>query len=545
MRQYSIGLDFGTLSARAVLMDVQTGEVLPEDGVYEYPHGVLETVGGKLLPADYAIEHPADYDEALAHTIRNVLDKNGVDGRQVIGIGMDCTACSVLPVDERGEPLAMDARFADNPHAYLKLWKHHGAEKYMDRIKSLAEQYGESFPSRCGTGITSEFFLPKVLETAKEAPEVYDAAHRFMHVGDYLCRRLTSVSRQSAAYASIKSCWDPVEGFPTNGYLRALNPRLEGLFENKTDLPVVAVGGTVGTLNAEWAQRTGLHTGVAVAVPIIDAHAALGMAGLEDGTALAAMGTSACLCMNASRPVAIPGVMSCGMDAMASGWMTYDAGLSCVGDLFDWFVKNQVPAAYEREAEERGVSIHTLLTEKAAQRRVGENGLLCLGWWNGNRCTLADGRLSGLLLGLRLSTRPEDIYRALLEASAYGLRCILENYIDHGVPVHRIVATGGIAKKNPLLMQILSDVTGREIEVLSSSQSTAGGSAVYGAVAGGAYADIQTASAALRGEVASRYTPIPENVAAYETLFAEYLRLRAEFGEGKNTVMHRLCDMRK
>lgn len=544
MKKYSIGMDFGTLSARAVLMDLETGEILPEDGVYEYAHGVLETLGGKTLPGDYAIEDPADYDEALLHTLRDVLQKNGVDGRAVVGIGIDCTACSVLPVDEDGKALSAQPRFAENPHAYIKLWKHHGAEKYMARIKSLAEEHGEKFPARCGTGITSEFFLPKVLETAEEAPEVYDAAHRFMHLGDYLCRRLTGVSRQSAAYASIKACWDPIDGFPGKAFLRALNPRMESLFESKSDLPVLSVGETVGHLTPEWASKTGLTESVAVAVPLIDAHAALGMAGLEDGTALAAMGTSACLCMNASKPVPIPGVMSCGMDAMVSGWMTYDAGLSCVGDLFDWFVKNQVPAAYEREAAERGIGIHALLTEKAAEKAPGENGLLCLGWWRGNRCTLADDRLSGLILGLRLSTRPEDLYRALLEASAFGMRCILENYMEHGVPVGRVVATGGIAKKNPLLMQIMADVMNREIEVLASNQSTAGGSAVYGAVAGGAFADIQTASDALRGEISTRYTPYASHAAVYETLYREYLRLRCEFGEGHNPVMHTLSDLR-
>lgn len=543
MKSYSIGLDFGTLSARAVLMDLETGRLLPKDGVYEYPHGVMTQVGGKDLPDDYALAHPADYDEALCRVLREVLSANGVDGRDVVGIGIDCTACSVLPVDESGEPLALDARFANEPHAYIKLWKHHGAQGYMERINRTATRCGEPFVARCGTGMTSEFFLPKVLETATEAPAVYAAAHRFMHLGDYLCRRLTGVSRQSAAYASVKACWDPIDGAPSHAFLRELHPSLEHLYEDKLD-PVVTAGKQVGTLTPEWASKTGLSEKTAVAAALIDAHAALAVSGMEEGVALAALGTSACLCMNASRPNPIPGVMSCGMNAMREGWMTYDAGLSCVGDLFDWFVKNQVPAAYEREAEARGMGIHALLCEKASQKRVGQSGLLCLGWWRGNRCTLADDRLSGLLLGLRLSTRPEDIYRALIEASAYGMRCILENYTEHGVAVNRIVATGGIAKKNPLLMQILADVTGREIEVLACAQSTAGGAAVYGAVVGGAYGDIEEAAAALRDGVDARYLPIPENVAAYEILFGEYLRLRKTFGQGENPVMYTLDGMR-
>lgn len=545
-KRYAIGIDFGTLSARAVILDTETGKLLEKDSLYVYPHGILQKVGGKELPLDYALADPADYDEALAHVLLEVVRVNGIDAGDVMGIGIDCTACSVLPVDRMGEPLCYDRAFVDEPHAYIKLWKHHGAETYMDRIRTEADRLGESFPVRCGTAITSEFYLPKILETAEEAPAVFDAADRFMNLGDYLVRRLTGRSLHSSAYAAIKEGWDPEEGFPTDAYLSALNPRLCNFFEKKTDLPVAQAGSFAGRLTAEWAKKTGLSPDTAVAVPIIDAHGTFPLAGIEDGFALLSVGTSGGFCLNAegsAKP--IPGVMSCGKNALAEGMMTYDAGLSSVGDLFDWFVKNQVPSSYEEEARTRAMNVHALLCEKAQKKRAGESGLLALGWWRGNRCTLSDDRLSGLVLGLRMSTRPEDIYRALIESTAFGMRHIMENYTAGGLPVKRIVATGGIALKNPMLMQIYADVLGCEIGVLSSAQSTAGGSAVYGAVAGGRYPDIITASLENRAPIEKVYLPNAENAAVYGRLYGEYLRLHDYFGQGENGVMHRLHEERR
>ena len=545
-KRYAIGMDFGTLSARAVILDTETGKLLEKDSLYVYPHGILQKVGEKELPLEYALADPADYDEALAHVLREVVKVNGIDAGEVMGIGIDCTACSVLPVDRAGEPLCFDPVFADEPHAYVKLWKHHGAEKYMERIHREAKAFGESFPERSGTGITSEFYLPKVLETAEEAPAVFDAADRFMNLGDYLVRRLTGNSLHSSAYAAIKEGWDPEEGFPTDAYLSALNPRLCGFFEKKTDLPVAQAGSFAGRLTPEWAARTGLPRETAVAVPIIDAHGTFPLAGIEEGLALLSIGTSGGFCLNAegtAKP--IPGVMSCGKNALADGMMTYDAGLSTLGDLFDWFVTHQVPSSYEDEARARGMNVHALLSEKAETKRAGESGLLALGWWRGNRCTLADDRLSGLVLGLRTSTRPEDIYRALVESTAFGMRRIMENYTTNGLPVKRIVATGGIALKNPMLMQIYADVMKCEIGVIATSQSTAGGSAVYGAVAGGKYPDIFSASLANRAEIAKVYSPHAESAETYDALYGDYLRLCDYFGQGENDVMKRLHETRR
>ncbi len=539
-KHYTIGIDFGTLSARAVILDVQSGSVLEGDSQFVYPHGVFHTPGGDGGDPDYALEHPADYIDALVFLLRDVVEKNRILPSEVEGIGLDFTSCTLLPVDRNGEPLCMDSRFAENPHAYVKLWKHHSPKVLTDRLEHVARECGESFLERSGGKISCEFMIPKLLETLTEAPEVYEAADRFMNAGDYLVRVLTGNEVHSAAFAAIKGGWDPEEGFPSNTFFASLDSRMENIVGTKIFADVSLPGTFGGGLSAQWAEKTGLPAGTAVAVCACDAHAPMALAGDCDGVAVLAVGTSGCLCVNTSGAKPIPGVMSCGRNAFADGMMTYDAGLCSVGDLFDWFVRHCVPAAYEKEAAERGIGVHALLREKAEHKKPGENHLIALDWWNGNRCVLADSHLSGMILGLTLDSRPEDIYRALIEATAYGIRKVYDNYTENGVTIRKIVATGGIAQKDPMLMQIYADVLNRELFVLEASQSTSLGSAILATVASGRFPDIQSASVTLEGRISKVYTPIPENVALYETLYREYLILHDYFGRGGNPVMRTL-----
>ncbi len=529
-KRYTIGMDFGTLSARAVVLDVETGAALPKDCTYVYPHGILTHIGTKPLPKNYALEHPADYIEGLEYIIRGVIESNGIDAYDIEGVGIDVTACTLVPVDKDGVPLCLDARFENEPHAYVKMWKHHGAEPYMDKVKSEAERLSESFISRSGTGISVENFIPKILETVSEAPEVYASADRIMNMGDFLVRLLTGKAVHSSAYASIKEGWDSEDGFPSKEYMRSLDERLENVFEEKLGGEPMTAGTLAGYVCEEWSKKTGLSRDTAVAVGLVDGQAPFLAAGLENGLALISLGTSSAFCLNSSERKAIGGIMSCGVDALAKDMMTYDAGLCCVGDLFDWFVNNCVPASYEREASEKGIGIHKLLREKAQKQAVGEHGLIALGWWNGNRCTLANSELSGVIIGMRLSTRPEDIYRALIEATAFGMKNIMNNYIVNGVDVKKIMVTGGIAQKDPMLMQIYADVLNRELYVIDSDQCTALGSAICGTVASCRYNDTVEASAALRAGVARTYSPVPENVSAYAKLFDKYMELHDHFG---------------
>lgn len=530
-KHYTIGVDFGTLSARAVLLDTDTGATLPKDCTYVYPHGILREIGGQILPKNYALEHPADYIEALEYIIKGVIEANGIDAYEVEGIGIDATTCTLIPVDKNGVPLCFDPRFENEPHAYVKMWKHHGAEPYMKKIKREAERLCESFVSRSGTGISVEMFIPKILETVTEAPEVYTSSDRIMHVGDFLARLLTGTPVHSSAYASIKEGWDSSDGFPSKEYMRSLDARLENVFEEKLGGEPTTAGTLAGYVCEEWSKKTGLSRDTAVAVGLVDSHASFLVASLEDGLALISLGTSSAFCLNSYEHKAIGGIMSCGVDALAKDMMTYDAGLCCVGDLFDWFVKTSVPASYENEAKDKGISIHKLLREKAQDQAVGEHGLIALGWWNGNRCTLANSELSGVIVGMRLSTKPEDIYRALIEATAFGMKNIMNNYINNGLEIKTIKVTGGIAKKDPLLMQIYADVLDRELHVIDSDQCTALGSAICGAVASGRYENTVQASAALQVGIAHTYYPIPENVAAYAKLFDKYMTLHDHFGK--------------
>lgn len=530
-KRYTIGIDFGTLSARAVLLDAKTGKALKKDSTYVYPHAILKEIGGKALPLDYALEHPADYIEALECVIKGVIKENGIDAREVEGIGIDVTASTLIPVYNDLTPLCFDARFENEPHAYVKMWKHHGAQKYMELVKGEAERYGESFVKRCGSGISVESTIPKLVEMAKDAPCVYDEAERIMNMGDFLVSLLIGKAVYSSAYASMKDGWDIDDGFPSKEYMRSLDKRLENVFEEKMGGTPIQVGELAGFVCEEWSERTGLSRDTAVAVAIVDAHASFLLAGLEDGLALVSVGTSSGFNLNAFGGHAIGGVMSCGRGALLKDMMTYDAGLSCVGDLFDWFVKTSVPASYENEAREKGVNIHALLCEKAQGQAIGEHGLVILGWWNGNRCTLANGDLTGVVVGMKLSTRPEDIYRALIEATAFGMKNIMNNYENNGLPIKRIMVTGGIALKNPMLMRIYADVLGRELHIIDSEQTTALGSAICGTVASGRYKDMREASLALRAGVAKTYSPVPANVSAYAKIFEKYMTLHDYFGK--------------
>ena len=530
-KRYTIGIDFGTLSARAVLLDVETGKAFPKDCMYVYPHAILTEIGGHALPDNYALEHPADYIEGIEYVIKGVISNNGIDGSDVEGICIDSTDSTLIPVDENCVPLCFDPRFENEPHAYIKMWKHHGAEKYMDKVKGEADRLGERFVERCGSGISVEMTIPKLLETVLDAPEVYEAAHRIMHISDFLVRLLTGEKEvRSSAFASIKDGWSREDGFPSKEYMRSLDARLENVFEEKMGGEPMLAGTLAGYVCKEWAEKTGLSCDTAVAYGLVDAHSSFLIAGLEDELALVSVGTSSGFNFNSFDGKAIRGIMSCGYDALAKGMMTYDAGLCCVGDLFDWFVKNNVPAAYEKEAAEKGMNIHKLLREKAQQQMVGEHGLVVLGWWNGNRCTLADSTLSGVIVGMRLSTRPEDVYRALIEATAFGMKNIMNNYEKNGLTIKKIKVTGGIAQKDPLLMQIYADVLGKELHVIDSDQTTALGTAICGAVASGRFKDTLEASLALRAGISKTYYPIPENVSVYANIFEKYRTLHDYFG---------------
>ncbi len=543
--KYVIGLDYGTLSGRAVMVRAGSGEVIAES-VYPYPHEILHTIPGteEKLPADYALQEVDDYVEAMYHTIRDVVEQSGCRPEDVIGIGIDATSSTFLPLSEDVKPLCKTEAFGQNPHALLKLWKHHGAQKEADRITALADERKEKFMARCGGKVNAEWMLPKLLEIAEKAPEVYEAADNFMEVSDFLVYLLTGEVTRCMCHAGYKLLWNEEDGYPSANFLGALNPRLVSLKE-KLKGREVQVGECAGRLTEEMADKLGLKAGTAVAASLIDAHVAVPCAGIDGpDKALMILGTSCCMLLCSEKLSYVQGISGCVKNAVLPGLYAYEAGQSAVGDYFDWFVKNCVPGRYEREAKERGISVHELLSEKAARLVPGESGLVALDWWNGNRSYLADANLSGMILGLTLKTKPEEIYRTLLESTAFGMRAIFEAFEKGGVYAKELYACGGIVRKNPLMMQIYADILGKTIFTSQTDQGSAFGASVYAAVAAGAeaggYDSIPEAVRAMGKVGEERYEPIPENVEAYHRLYKEYKILHDYFGAGGNEVMHRL-----
>jgi len=546
MKKYTIGLDYGTLSGRAVLVDITTGEECACDAL-DYAHAVMETAlpDGTPLAPQSALQHPQDYIDVLNTVIKNVLRKANVSKDDVIGIGVDFTACTLIPLDAQNVPLCFDERFKSHPHAYAKLWKDHTAQEQASRIIKYAEERGESFLARFGGKLSSEWLFPKMLEICEEDPEVYCAAEKFIEAGDYIITYLTGNDCRSMCQAGYKACWSQKEGYPSKAFWRAVNPNFENALD-KLSNNIAPTHHCAGGLTKSVAEAIGLNEGTVVAVANIDAHAALPACGITSaGKMLMIMGTSTCHLMMGEEEHLIDGIAGVVKDGMLEGFYAYEAGQACGGDHFAWAVKHITPKEYWEEAEARGISMHTLLSEKAQKLTVGESGLLALDWFNGNRSVLTDSDLTGMILGLTLTTRAEDIYRALIEATAFGTRKIIETFENGGVRIDELTAAGGMPQKNAFLMQIYADVTGKTIRIAASREACALGSAIYASVAAGAYPTVTDAALAMARFTDTVYTPNGENKKRYDLLYAEYEKLHDYFGKGENNVMKRLLALRQ
>ncbi|MGG2461476.1 ribulokinase [Streptomyces sp. RGM 3693] len=540
----TVGVDFGTLSGRALVVAVEDGTELG-GAVHEYAHGVVDRAlpDGPELPPDWALQLPRDWRDVLRFAVPRALQAAGVRPDQVIGVATDFTSCTVLPATADGTPLCELPHFARRPHAYPKLWRHHAAQPEADLIVRRAEVTGQRWLGRYGGRISSEWQFAKALQVLHEDPEVYAAADRWIEAADWIVWQLTGSENRNLCTAGYKGMHQD-GSYPDADFLTQLHADF-GDFVAKLDHPLSALGAPAGTLSAAAAELTGLHEGTVVAVGNVDAHVTSAAAqALEPGHMLAIMGTSTCHIMNSDVLAEVPGMCGVVRDGVVPGLYGYEAGQSGVGDLLAWAVRTAAPHGYAEEARRRGISLHELLTRKAAGQPVGGHGLLALDWHSGNRSVLVDHALSGLLIGLTLDTRPEDIYRALIEATAYGTRTIVEAFERSGVPVREFTAAGGLLR-NRFLMQTYSDVLNRPVNVLSSEQGPALGAAVHAAVAAGAYPDIHAASATMGRLERRAYLPDPARAAGYERLYAEYRVLHDHFGRGGNEVMHRLRALRR
>lgn len=550
-RKYALGIDFGSLSGRVLLVDMASGEEIASV-VHEYAHGFIEDrlpATGEPLPPDWTLQDPQDYLDVLAAAIPAVMIKAGVAAADITGIGVDFTACTVLPVKKDGTPLCFLPEWRANKHAYVKKWKHHAAQDEANRLNALARERGEAFLPRYGGKISSEWLVPKLWQILNEAPEIYQAMDRFMEAADWIVMQLTGQERRNSCTAGYKALWNKRQGYPSPDFFRALDPRLERVVDEKLSRDIYPIGSKAGEITAAAAALTGLLPGTAVAVGNVDAHVAVPACGItEAGQLLMIMGTSTCHILLGNEEINVPGMCGVVEDGVLPGFLGYEAGQSCVGDHFDWFVRQAVPPAYRQEAAERSVSIHRVLREKAMMQKPGESGLLALDWWNGNRSVLVDVDLTGLMLGMTLATKPEEIYRALIEATAYGTRTIIDAFENSGLPIRELFACGGIAAKDPFMMQIYADVTRREIRISDSVQTVALGAAMFGAVAAGkargGYDSIFEAARVMPRLKAVVYRPNLDHAAVYDRLYAEYQILHDYFGRGANDVMKRLKAIR-
>ena len=547
--QFVLGLDYGTNAVRALLVNAATGEELA-DATWNYAHGTQGVILGR--DPNLARQNPADYLEGAEKTIREVLEIArqkyvAFSPQQVVGIGVDTTGSTPLPVDENGEPLAFRDEFADNPNALAWLWKDHTSIKEAGRITELAQQKRPEYLAKCGGTYSSEWYFAKVLHCLNIDEKVFDAAHRWVECADWIPSQLTGTGAADLFVTGICAAGHKAMfnadwgGFPDAEFLGELHPKLAQLRErmpseaHTIDKPVGA------GLTPEWAQKTGLSAGTPVAVGAFDAHLGGVGAGIEPGTLVKTLGTSTCdlMVVPGEQPLEdIPGLCGIVMGSILPGFHGLEAGQSAVGDLFNWFV-NYIKAGTHEE-----------LTQAAGELKAGESGLIALDWNNGNRTILVDQRLTGLLVGQTLYTTPPEIYRALIEATAFGALTIIERLEEYGVRVERVVNCGGIAQKNAVAMQIYADIIGRPMLVSRSSQTCALGAAIAGSVAAGVHADFATAQRAMTGLKEVVYTPDENAHEIYRKLYAIYRELHDAFGTPDWNgnlfgVMKRLLEIRE
>ena len=550
--QYTIGLDYGTNSVRALIVNVANGQEVGT-AVWGYAHGTAGVILGR--DPNLARQHPADYLQGAEITIKQALAQardtvRGFAPEQVIGIGVDTTGSTPLPVDAQGQPLAFQKKFGSNPAAMAWLWKDHTGVEEAAEITALARKMRPQYLAKCGGTYSSEWFFSKILHCLRTSPEVFNAAHTWIELSDFVPAALTGTLAPDKFVAGVcaaghKAMWNAKwGGYPDKQFLAKLNPKL-GALRVRLPARVEAVDRPAGSLTAEWAAKTGLKAGIPVAVGAFDAHLGGVGSGIAPGTLVKIIGTSTCDMMVApsNRALAdIPGLCGIVDGSILPGYFGLEAGQSAVGDIFNWLVNYIQPGGKEAGS-------HEALTDNAAKLKPGESGLLALDWNNGNRTILVDQRLTGLLVGQTLYTTPAEIYRALIEATAYGALTIINRFEEYGVKVKQVVNCGGIAEKNPLVMQIYADVTGRPMKISRSAQTCALGSAIAGAVVAGAHKNFAAAQKAMTGLKPKVYTPNAKNHATYKQLYALYKQMHDAFGTKEwsgnlHGVMKQLIEIR-
>lgn len=531
MSRYALGLDYGTLSVRALVADCETGEEVAES-TFVYPHKVITEAlpeSDQQLPPEFALQSPDDYRTGAITVIRDVLQTVNAD--DIIGIGIDFTACTILPIKADGTPLCKLDQFKTNPQAWIKLWKHHAAQPQADRVNEIAHARGEKFLDYYSGIISSEWLIPKCWETLKKAPEVYEAADLFIEAGDWIVQQITGSFSRNACAAGYKGLWSEELGNPSEEFLSALDPKLAGLNGKIIDR-IVPAGVEAGTVSEAFAAESGLKVGTPVSAAIIDAHSGVPGMGVSDaGPLCMIMGTSGCHMLPSKDLHLFKGYAGVVKDGIMPGVYGYESGQAAVGDIYDWFANSFINVPLPD------------IESKAAALKPGESGLVALDWMNGNRSILMNTNLSGTILGLTLNSKPEEVYRALVEGTAFGTKIIIDSYLDNQVPVTELVACGGLIRFD-FIMQTFADILELPVKTAASGQAVALGSAIFGAVAAGkergGFDTVIEAVEKMTKPFTKTFTPNPEASAVYREFFAVYKRCHDFFGQEEPQLMKTL-----
>lgn len=540
--KYSLGIDFGTGSGRVLVVNIDTGHIASMS-VVKYKNG---TIANQLyhqpIPSTFALQNASDYMDVLKFGIPDALQKAGINSDQIVGLGVDFTSSTVVVTDENFDPLSEQDKFKHHPHAYVKLWKHHGAAKEADHIYSVAKQHDEKWLANYGLNVSSEWMIPKVMELVNDAPDILNETAYIMEAGDWIVSKLVNENVRSNCGRGFKTFWNEEDGFYDDFYEK-IDPQLPTVIKEKLEGRLVKIGEKAGNLSQEMSKLIGLPAGLPISTAIIDAHSALlGVGSEKQNEFTMVMGTSTCHLMLHQEQKEVKGISGSVKDAIIPGLYAYEAGQSAVGDLFEHAV-NLVPAKYEEEAAQRGVSVHQLLEEKAAHKRVGESGLVALDWHNGNRSLLSNSHLRGMIIGKTLYTKIEDIYRAYMEATAFGTKMIMNSYEDSGLEVDTVFACGGLPQKNALLMQIYADILNKPVHVSATDYASGIGAAILGAVAGQAHPTIEKAVDQMKQPFLKTVEPIKENVETYKELFSIYKEIHDHYGIHQQQTMMKLHDL--
>lgn len=528
---YAIGFDFGTETSRALLIDNETAEIIATTEV-AYPHGVItKQLNDRPLKNTMVLQNPKDYEWALKELTEQIVKETNISKEQIKGIGIDFTSCTVLPITNDFEPLMMRTEFSNNPHAYAKLWKSHSAHKEAEIIteRLIDHPYLEKY----GNIISSEWLLPKLLEIIHDEPLVFNKMDYFIEAGDWLVSKLTGRLVRSNCMAGYKGMWQKSDDYLDKATLASIHPALETIYDTKLLGDVLPVGTFAGYLQEETANWLGLSSDTAVGIGMIDAHAAVVGAGLsEPNELLIVVGTSSCHLLLSEKETVIPGISGVVEDGIIPGLFAYEAGQVAVGDIFSYFVKKQLPEQYFFEANLAGKSVFDVLNDYASRLEVGESGLVALDWHNGNRTPFVNPNLASVLVGETILTESFEIYRALVESTAFGTKVILDLFERNQVPVNRVVLTGGIPRKNHFLVQVYADVLQKEITVINQDHVSALGAAIIGVAA----AKKEPLNYLIKDFAAKRtilFKPNPQNKQKYEKLYDIYQRLSELFGKNE------------